>query len=84
VSRPKWPAYYEIRVESILHERWSDWFEGMRFEIVGDATVLSGILPDQSALHGILDKVRDLGLTVISVRRMPPDEGRQRTEDRGR
>jgi hypothetical protein len=82
VSRPKWPAYYEIRVESILHERWSDWFEGMRFEIVGDATVLSGILPDQSALHGILDKVRDLGLTVINVRRVLPGEGR--TEDRGR
>ena len=69
-------------MESILHERWSDWFEGMRIEIVGDATVLSGTLPDQSALHGILDKIRNLGLTVISVRRMPPGEGR--TEDRGR
>jgi hypothetical protein len=54
----------------------------MRFEIVGDATVLSGTLPDQSALHGILDKVRDLGLTVINVRRVLPGEGR--TEDRGR
>ena len=82
MSRTRWPAYYEIRVESILHERWSDWFEGMRIEIVGDATVLSGTLPDQSALHGILDKIRNLGLTVISVRRMPPGEGR--TEDRGR
>jgi hypothetical protein len=82
VSRTRWPAYYEIRVESILHERWSDWFEGMRIDIVDDATVLSGPLPDQSALHGILDKIRNLGLTVISVRRMPPGEGR--TEDRGR
>jgi hypothetical protein len=82
VSRTRWPAYYEIRVESILHERWSDWFEGMRIDIVDDATVLSGTLPDQSALHGILDKIRNLGLTVISVRRMPPGEGR--TEDRGR
>jgi hypothetical protein len=54
----------------------------MRIDIVDDATVLSGTLPDQSALHGILDKIRNLGLTVISVRRMPPGEGR--TEDRGR
>jgi hypothetical protein len=63
-------------VESILHERWSDWFEGLRIEIVGDATVISGTLRDLSALHGVLDRVRDLGLTVISVRRIPLDEER--------
>ena len=74
MSRTRWPALYEIRVESILHERWSDWFDGLQIEILGDATVLSGTLPDQSALHGILDRVRDLGLTVISLRRIPPDE----------
>ena len=74
MSSTRWPARYEIRVESILHERWSDWFEGLGIEILGDATVLSGTLPDQSALHGILDRVRDLGLTVISLRRIPPDE----------
>ena len=74
MSHTLWPARYEIRVESILHERWSDWFDGLQIEILGDATVLSGTLPDQSALHGILDRVRDLGLTVISLRRIPPDE----------
>jgi hypothetical protein len=81
VSRARWPAWYEIRFESILHERWSGWFEGLRIEIVGDTTVLSGSLPDLSALHGILDKVCDLGLTVISVRRVPP--GEEPAEDRG-
>ena len=81
MSHTLWPARYEIRVESILHERWSDWFDGLQIEILGDATVLSGTLPDQSALHGILDRVRDLGLTVISVRRVPPDE--EQAGDRG-
>jgi hypothetical protein len=81
VSRIRWPARYEIRVESILNERWSDWFDGLQIEISGDATVLSGTLPDQSALHGILDRVRDLGLTVISVRRIPLDE--EQAGDRG-
>lgn len=56
----------------MLHERWSDWFEGLRIEVVGDATIISGLIADVSALHAILDKIRDLGLTVISVRRFPP------------
>ena len=82
MSHTLWPARYEIRVESILHERWSDWFEGLGIiEILGDATVLSGTLPDQSALHGILDRIRDLGLTVISVRRIPSNE--EQAGDRG-
>jgi hypothetical protein len=74
VSRAGWPAQYEIRVESVLHERWSAWFEGLRIEIVGDMTVLSGSVPDLSALHGILDKVCNLGLSVVSVRRIPSNE----------
>jgi hypothetical protein len=57
-----------------LHERWSAWFEGLRIEIVGDMTVLSGSVPDLSALHGILDKVCNLGLSVVSVRRIPSNE----------
>ncbi len=70
----KWPALYEIRVESVLHERWSDWLEGLRVETEHDVTILSGTLSDLSALHGVLDKLRDLGLTVISVRRVRSGE----------
>ncbi len=70
-----WPARYEVRVEGVLERRWSEWFEGLEVESVGDETILSGKLPDQSALHGILDKVRNLGLTVIEVRRLPREEG---------
>lgn len=70
-----WPARYEIRLESVLEDRWSEWFEGLHIENQGGETILSGAVPDQSALHGILDRVRDLGLSVISVRRIPPGTG---------
>jgi hypothetical protein len=74
VSRARWPARYEVRVEGLLDGRWSEWFEGLRIQHQGGETILAGTLPDQSALHGILEKVRDLGLTVITVRRIPPEE----------
>jgi len=73
-SGDSWPARYEIRLESVLDDRWSEWFEGLEIETHGGETILSGAVPDQSALHGILDRVRDLGLSVISVRRIPPNE----------
>jgi len=53
---------------------WSEWFEGLEVESVGDETIPSGMLPDQSALHGVLDKERDLGLSVIAVRRLAPGQ----------
>jgi hypothetical protein len=70
----QWPARHEIRVDSVLDRLWSEWFEGLRIESEADSTVLSGTLSDQSALHGLLTKLRDLGLSVISVRRLPPEE----------
>ena len=80
MSSAQWPACYEVGVDGVPDGRWSEWFEGLHIHNQGDQTVLSGTLRDQSELHGVLDKVRDLGLSVITVRRIPPrDEvGEQR------
>lgn len=75
MSGVSWPARYEIRVDSVLDDHWSGWFEGLRIETEADSTVISGTVSDQSALHGVLDKLRDLGLTVIAVRRLPLQQG---------
>ena len=59
---------YEIRVRGHLGEQWADWFDGMTIEREADGTSrLTGSLADQAALHGLLRKVRDLGLPLISV-----------------
>ena len=64
---------YEIRVEGILDECWSDWFDGMQVTAQPDGvTAIAGPVTDQAALHGLLAKVRDLGLPLISVRRVGP------------
>jgi hypothetical protein len=62
---------YEIRVEGMLDEHWSAWFDGMQIisERQGE-TVIGGPVTDQAALHGLLAKVRDLGLPLISVHRI--------------
>ncbi len=64
---------YEIRVEGVLDQRWSDWFDGMQISSQsGGVTVIAGPVVDQAALHGLLAKVRDLNLPLISVRRIEP------------
>ena len=68
------PARYEIRVEGVLDHRWAAWFGGLHVETDGTQTVISGLLTDQPALHGLLAKIRDLGLCLISVRRLPGSE----------
>ena len=65
-----WPARYEIRVDSVLDVQWSDWFGGLQLSNDGAQTVIVGLLPDQPALYGLLTKISDLGLTLISVRRL--------------
>ena len=65
-----WPARYEIRVDSVLDDQWADWFGGLQLSSDGSQTVIVGVLADQPALHGLLTKIRDLGLSLISVRRL--------------
>lgn len=77
------PTYYEIRVEAILDSRWAAWFEDLQVQSDGTETVISGLLADQPALHGLLVKVRDLGLCLISVRRLDADEARTSAQQEG-
>ena len=66
--------YYEIRLKGHLEARWVQWFEGLTITLEENGnTLLSGPLADQAALHGILKKVRDLGLTLLSVNFVDPD-----------
>jgi len=61
---------YEIRVKGHLDVRWADWFDGLTLTQESDGTtVLRGSVVDQAALHGLLGKVRDLGLPLIAVNR---------------
>lgn len=71
-SDPDQPQIYQIRIKGHLDSQWTDWFEGMTITLEenGD-TLLSGLVIDQAALHGLLKKVRDLGLPLISVNRIP-------------
>ena len=76
--------FYAIKIKGYLDEYWSDWFAGLQLEhLEGDETLLSGLLPDQSALYGLLERIRDLNLTLLSVTRGGPTDpplGAERTE----
>jgi hypothetical protein len=66
-GRPN-PPRYAIRIKGHLADRWAAWFDGMTLTTHGDGTtVLEGPVTDQAALHGLLHKIRDLGLPLISV-----------------
>jgi hypothetical protein len=64
---------YEIRIKGHLDDKWVDWFEGLTIKLEEDGTtLLTGQVIDQAALHGLLKKVRDLGLPLISVSPVEP------------
>ena len=76
--------FYEIRVEGHLDAQWQDWFDGMSVAPEADGTTLiSGPVTDQPALYGLLRKVRDLGLPLISVSLMAGTLDRQHSNTKG-
>jgi hypothetical protein len=65
------PTNYEIRVNGHLDSGWADWFSGLKiYNLENGEAVLSGCLPDQAALYGVLNRISNLGLTLISVNPM--------------
>ena len=81
VTASSGPARYEIRVAGVLDSRWAGWFDGLQVSGQGEETVICGLLADQPALHGLLTKVRDLGLCLISVRRLGIGQAETRNHD---
>ncbi len=72
------PGVYEIRIKGHLNNRWADWLEGLSFTYESDGTmILHGPVVDQAALHGLLRRVRDLGLTLVSVTRIEAEQAKE-------
>ena len=69
------PGQYEIRLKGRLDSRWGAWFDGLAIAHGSDGTtIIHGPVADQAALHGLLQKVRDLGLPLVSVTEVQPDQ----------
>ena len=64
---------YRIKLKGRLDPKWSDWFEQMEISTEGGETILSGPVADQAALHGVLIRIRDLNLTLLSVECLTPE-----------
>jgi len=79
-ATPYPPEFYEIMVQGLLDSQWGQWFEGMTLSNVENGesgvacTLIAGEVVDQSALHGLLIKIRDLNLKLVSVRRISPPQ----------
>ena len=74
-SDPGQPLVYQIRIKGHLGRDWTDWFGGLTITLEDNGeTLLTGPVIDQAALHGLLRKVRDLGVPLLSVTRVRPDQ----------
>jgi hypothetical protein len=72
---PDQPMVYQIRIKGHLGHQWTEWFEGLTITLEEDGdTLLTGPVVDQAALHGLLKKVRDLGMPLVSVNRVEPGQ----------
>ena len=66
---PSQPMVYQIRIKGHLGRQWTNWFSGLTITLDNGDTLLTGSVVDQAALHGVLKKVRDLGMPLLSVNR---------------
>jgi len=74
-SDPGQPMIYQIRIKGHLGRQWTDWFGGLTLTLEDNGeTLLTGPVVDQAALHGVLRKVRDLGMPLLSVIRVTPGQ----------
>ena len=67
-------AQYRIKLKERLDVKWSNWFEGMVVYSENGEAILTGQVADQAALHGLLNRIRDLNLNLLSVERIEPDQ----------
>ena len=83
------PVYYEFRVSGRLSQAGATWFEGMNLTVEEDTTpvqtIIGGYILDRAALHGLINRIRDLGLTLVSVQQVDKKPGTEQrdTEDQG-
>jgi len=82
-ANPNQQMIYQIRIKGHLDSRWKDWFENMNITVEDNGDMLiTGPVVDQAALHGLVKKVRDLGLPLISVNRLDPGQTRLANDKR--
>jgi hypothetical protein len=77
-TNPNQPVVYQIRIKGHLGREWTDWFDGLTISLEEDGdALLTGPVVDQAALHGLLKKVRDLGMPLVSVSPVEPGQADQ-------